>query len=82
VFFGTKFGLTRSKRLAVRTARAHKGFVCAVPWVGACSSYDAPTFRVLADLVVDFREQPPVEVRASERKPVEVRASARKPAAA
>lgn len=57
VFVGGKWGMTTNKRTALQAAKEGRGYVRSLPYAGACSSYDAPTFKVLSDLVADYREE-------------------------
>lgn len=53
-----KWGLTRRKREALKFAKRHRGYVHKLDdsgW-GSPSSWDAPTFRVTADRIADFRD--------------------------
>ena len=51
-----RFAMCRNKKLAIKTAKEYKGTVRAINLAGACSSYDAPTFRVLSDEIFSAKE--------------------------
>jgi len=54
VFVGSKWGMTRNKRLALRTAKKHRGEVRSMPEPES-TYWDLPTFYVCSDRVADFR---------------------------
>lgn len=58
VFYGSKFGLTRNKRTAIKAAKANHGYVIVhhnAYGPGSSSSWDAPTFYICGEMLADFR---------------------------
>lgn len=55
VFIGSKWCMGRNKRRALKYARDNHGYVMRVTDCPEISAYDAPTFRVLGELVADYR---------------------------
>lgn len=57
VFLGTRWGLFRRKREALRVARELGGEVRRVPYAGSPSSWDYVTFYGSSVPVADFRSE-------------------------
>lgn len=55
IFVGSTWAMTRNRRIADRKARQVGGYVVRVTDAPEYHSFDAPTFRVLGDLVADYR---------------------------
>lgn len=65
VFVGDRWGMTTNRKQALAAAKEGKGYVRSMGYAGSCSSYDAPTFRVLSRPLPggDFR---PAEVQEAQ----------------
>jgi hypothetical protein len=56
IFAGTKWGMETNKRRAIKLAKANNAYIKVMKTPGPeYTAFDAPTFKLLSDMLADYR---------------------------